>query len=153
MTDRGTWKKDFPPKTLKSRLLCCIREMIQGRLTSLHGARPLCSGALSPSLSPQSVACFLRDCPQAERVDWHPRGHPSPGLLALFTSLDNFWGWREGRSRKSGHLQMPHLVPEGPGEWVWPLSTMGLRKGRLGEEETLEEDTEGGSALPGNNTS
>lgn len=31
MTDRGTWKKDFPPKTLKSGPLSCIREMIQER--------------------------------------------------------------------------------------------------------------------------
>lgn len=31
MTDRGTWKKDFPPKTLKSGPLSYIREMIQER--------------------------------------------------------------------------------------------------------------------------
>lgn len=32
MTDRGTWKKDFPKKTLKSELLSYIREMIQDPL-------------------------------------------------------------------------------------------------------------------------
>lgn len=56
MPDRGTWKKDFPPKTLKSGLLSYIREMIQDQHTSLNrvGLHQLrCSESLSlPSCSP-----------------------------------------------------------------------------------------------------
>lgn len=56
MTDRGTWKKDFPLKTLKSELLSYIREMIQDQRTSLNrvGLHQLrCSESISlPSCSP-----------------------------------------------------------------------------------------------------
>lgn len=41
VTDRGTWKNDLPPKTLKSGLLSSIREMIQDQHTSPNGGRPL----------------------------------------------------------------------------------------------------------------
>ena len=64
MTDRGTWKKDFPPETLKSGLLSYIREMIQDRCTSLNGIRPhqlRCSE--STSLPSQSPACSPGYCP------------------------------------------------------------------------------------------
>lgn len=75
MTDRGTWKKDSPPppKTLKSRLLSYIREMIQDHHTSLNGAGRFSSGAestpLPPSGSPSSFSWVL-----------FPTGTPPPGL-------------------------------------------------------------------------
>lgn len=75
MTDRGTWKKDFPPKTLKSRLLSYIREMIQDLHTSLSGSRPPQLRSLSPPLLPPG--------PQPALPGALPRGHPSSRLLAL----------------------------------------------------------------------
>ena len=75
MTDRGTWKKDFPPKTLKSGLLSYIREMIQDQHTSLNrvGLHQLrCSESISlPSCSP---AC-------SPRVVWGAGGEAGGSLL------------------------------------------------------------------------
>ena len=122
MTDRGTWKKDFPPKTLKSGLLSYIREMIQDQHTSLNrvGLHQLrCSESISlPSCSP---ACSPRVVWGAggeaggsllggSKRPWEPPECTSPAFLPCLpraASLGNF-PLGEGVSRRGGLSQMPH---------------------------------------------